>query len=558
MLLLNLIPSHTANRWVICVIVLLAALFYAAVFQYAINVPQVDDLLYIDSVRRIMAAGTPFPEVVRLIVEQHNDHRILLSRILVLTDYWIEGQVNYRTLTLIGSLSIAGVLWHVYRLFRQSGLAAWMVLPVALLLFQPSYQEDVWWVLCLLQHTLTLLLMVIVFRLLIRPETWAQVLALALGGLVLYSNSNGLFMWIAVIGLLVLTRRWRWAISWAVAGIVLIGLYFSVNYNFISKDSLATVAQHPGWIVKSIISFAGSAVYFDQRRWLVVPGQWLVLGVGVLVLTVIAISWLRLLIRLPRPFSPAIMPFLALGLVLVLSGLAAAFARSDGGLMVVGRYQVYGVWCLIVVYALVIMQLTGKWRQLAGLAGIALTGWFWLNAWLLYGPQLADRYNQQVAEGVALKHYRYSVISQPFGLDPYWQRGWEEALNKGIYQVPDLPEIRGIEAAMQISPAGDSTTQFATDSRYLAFLSTNALFIEQDTLPKPDFLYMQSANNWYILPAQRRPKPIMRPWLVDKGVKSMVLPVMLKPGLYQLGWVRRTAAGWVATKTRQQIEVPAR
>ncbi len=346
----SLISSRAADRWVAATIVLLAALFYVAIFRYAINVPQVDDFLYIDSVRRIMATGTPFAEVVRLTVEQHNDHRILLSRLLVLADYWVEGQVNYRTLTLIGSLSIAGVLWHIYRLFRQAGLAAWMVVPVALLLFQPSYQEDVWWVLCLLQHTLTLLLLVIVFRLLIRPETRARIWALALGGLVLYSNSNGIFMWVAIIGLLALTRQWRWAIAWAVAGVVLIGLYFSVNYNFTSKDSLATVAQHPGWIVKSIISFAGTGVYFDQRRWLLVPAQWLVLGVGVLVLSVIVLSWLRLLVmslKSGKPFSAAILPFLGLGAVLVLSGVAAALARSDGGLMVIGRYQVYAVWCLI-------------------------------------------------------------------------------------------------------------------------------------------------------------------------------------------------------------------
>ncbi|RYF77451.1 MAG: hypothetical protein EOO39_03915 [Cytophagaceae bacterium] len=550
------ISTRTADRWVAGVIFILAAVFYIAIARYAINVPQVDDYLYIDSVRRIVAAGTPFPEILRLLVEQHNDHRILLSRLLVLADYFLEGQVNYRTLTFLGSVSIVALLWQVYRLFKQAGLAIWMLLPIALLLFQPSYQEDVWWVLCLLQHTLTLLLMIIVFRLLSRSETVAQTGALALGGLVLFSNSNGLFMWIAIIALLLLMQKWRWAIIWTVVGTVLVSLYFGVDYRFIAKDSLAAVTQHPGWVIKSIVSFAGSAVYFDQRKWLLVPGPWLVLGLGVVVLLIMGLSWVRLLTQFTKRISPVMIPFLGLAVVLIGSGVAAALTRSDGNLMVISRYQLYAVWCLIVVYVLLLLQLTGQSRKMVAFVGVGFTGWFWLNAWLYYGPLLADRYSVQVAEGVALKQYGYSVTSQTFGLDPYWQRGWVEAMNQGIYRVPDLPEIRGISAAMQSVPVQDTTARFSLETRNMPHLNTNAQFIQQETLPKPDFLYLRSATHWYVLPAQRMPKPIMKPWLADKGVKSMVLPVMLKPGTYRLGWVRYTTSGWVATVTKQEISVP--
>ena len=173
------VPAHPADRWILGLIGFLAIVFYAAIYRYAINVPVVDDLLYIDSIRRITTPGTSVAEVARVLVEQHNDHRILLSRLIVLLDYWAEGQVNYRMLTLVGSLSVAGILWQLYRVFREANLALWLIVPVALLLFQPSYQEDVWGVLCLLQHTVTLFLTLIVFRLIVpdpnhrhRPEHW--------------------------------------------------------------------------------------------------------------------------------------------------------------------------------------------------------------------------------------------------------------------------------------------------------------------------------------------------------------------------------------------------
>jgi len=469
-------------------------------------------------------------------------------------DYWVEGQVNYRTLMLLGSLSIAGLMWAVYHLFRKAGLPVWMLLPVALLLFQPSYQDDVWSVICLLQHTLTLLLILLVFQLLTRPQTWSQAGALVLGWLIIYSNSNGFFMWVAVLVLLTMTRRWRWLTAWLLTGSVLTYLYFGVNYAFLAQSSLESVIRHPGWVLKSVISFAGSALYFDQRRWLLLPGQWVILGAGTLVLLSIAASWLRGLAR-TRWLTPTITPFLGLGFVLIATGLAAALVRSDGGLMIIERYQLFAVWCLIVVYALLILQLTQRWRKRVGWVSLGLASWFWLNAWLYYGPQLSERYNRQIAEAVALKHYGYSVVSQPFGRDVNWRNEWNQAMKQGLYKIPDLPEIAGIEAAMKTAPHLDSTIHFATAIKWIPPLSTDGLYLEQDTLLTPDFLYLQSAADWYVMPRQRLVKPVLGPFLPDKGIKSSLLPVMLKPGSYRLGWIRRTKTGWFSTLTRQEIQV---
>ena len=549
------LPTSTVNRLILGIILLLAGIFYVAIYRYAINVPVVDDLLYIDSIRRITTPGTSFADIMRVLVEQHNDHRILLSRLVVLADYWVEGQVNYRTLTIVGSLSVVGLFWQLYRIFRQANLSVWLVLPVALLLFQPSYQEDVWGVLCLLQHTLTLFLTVIVFRLISRPETPAQAGALALGGLVLYSNSNGLFMWAAVVVLLALMQRWRWAVAWVATGAVLIGLYFNVNYTFISKNSLATVTGHPGWIVKSVLSAMGGAAYFDGRKWLLLPMLWVVMGLGAAVLLVIATSWVRVLFWPRKPVSTPLVPFLGIAFVLVCSTGASALTRSDGGLMVPDRYQVFAVLYLIVVYGLLLLQAPKRWKMVVGLTAIGFTGWLWLNAWLYYGPLLGEHYTAKVAEGMALKKYRYSVMSQTFGLDRDWQRRWETAMNRGIYR-PDMPEFGRIETAMKTIPTLDSATHFATRTQRLGFLNSDALFLQQDSLLTPYFLYLQSANNWYLLPAQRLPKPVLKPWLPNRGAKTMVIPIMLKPGTYDVGWLRKMPTGIVPISSGTQVVVP--
>ena len=299
----------------------------------------------------------------------------------------------------------------------------------------------------------------------------------------------------------------------------------------------------------------GGAAYFDGRKWLLLPMLWVVIGIGILVLLVIKISWVRALLQFKKALPAPLVPFLGLAFVLACSTGASALTRSDGGLMVPGRYQVFCVFYLIVVYGLLLLQVPGRWRSAVGLAGVAFTGWLWLNSWLYYGPLLHEHYTDLVAEGMALKQYRYSVMSQTFGLDQDWQQRWETAMDRGIYQVPDLPEIRGIEVAMKTVPLRDSVIQFATRSERLSFLKNDALFLQQDTLATPNFVFLQSATHWYILPAHHLPKPILKPWMPDRGAKSLVVPVMLEPGTYRIGWLRENKTGWLSTVSGQEVSV---
>ena len=333
----------------------LALLFYGAVWHYSVNVPQVDDWLFVFTFTRVLDPATPWPEALRLLTEQHIDHRILGARLLVLLAYGLEGQINFRTLVVAGSVCLAGFVWQLHVFFRRANCSRWAILPVALLLFQPSYQEDVWWLMGLLQHTLTLFLSLYLFGQADRPGTLPLVGMLLLATLLVYSNTNGLFVWVAMMGLHLVRRRWGRAALWAVAGAVVFGLYISLDFTFRSKGAWLALRQHPAWVLNGLVGFMGGGVAFEGRRWLLMPWAWAVAGVGTGVIGLLAVSAGRALFGQKKP-DTGLLAVLALGFVLLCTGGAAAIARGTGSLLVVGRYQIFAVMGLVVAYALVVLQ----------------------------------------------------------------------------------------------------------------------------------------------------------------------------------------------------------
>ncbi len=542
-----------SNLLLLLLLGMLALLFYAAVWHFSLNVPLTDDWLLVFTLTRVIDPATPWPEALRLLTEQHIDHRILGARLLILADYVAEGHLNLRTLLVGGSVCVAGFVWLLHRFFRQANRALWAILPVALLLFQPSYQEDVWWLICLLQHTLTLFLSLYLFSQIDRPGTLAQVGMLGLAALLVYSNTNGLFVWVAMLGLHLLRRRWGRAAVWAAVGAVVFGLYFWLDYSFRSKGAALALWQHPAWVLNGLVGFVGGGVAFEGRRWLGVPSAWAVVGAGVSILGLMAISGWRAVFGQKKP-SASLLALLALSFVLVCTGGAAAVARGTGGLLVVGRYQIFAVLCLVVAYALLVLQLTNPRHQRLVVAGATgLAGWFWLNAWLLYGPALAHRHNALLADALNLRTYGRSVTSQAFLAVPFWQNLLQQTRERGIYAVPDFPQTAGLVQALKQTPTSADVI-FRVDSAFSNVHYVPMQTISHDTLPTPTYLCLWSAQHAYLLPATPPPASFLKPLGTGRGVTSAVMPTLLLPGQYRIGWVRKDPTGrWRVTCSGQRI-----
>lgn len=106
-----------------------AVFFFAAVFYNVQNIPIMDDydaiLVWINAFRHANAW-----DGFLLLFKQHNEHRILASRLIYLFDYWMTGGVNFRTLTIIGDMQLVVLAFSGIYLIRQVIFKRWAVIAI--------------------------------------------------------------------------------------------------------------------------------------------------------------------------------------------------------------------------------------------------------------------------------------------------------------------------------------------------------------------------------------------------------------------------------------------
>jgi hypothetical protein len=122
-----------------------AGVYYAAVLGLTWDMPFFDDypgiLKFLN--RYLQASG--WDERLALLFHRHNEHCILVTRLVALLQYSIVGRVSFVQITLLGNLFNAGIfLFLVLMIRRQAGRAAaatpvWLVLAVGFVLFNFSY-----------------------------------------------------------------------------------------------------------------------------------------------------------------------------------------------------------------------------------------------------------------------------------------------------------------------------------------------------------------------------------------------------------------------------------
>ena len=80
------------------------------------------------------------------IIEQHNEHRIVFTRAVVLLDYYVFGAVNFRHLLFVGNFAVVLVVGLLGLVFRpQSKWKLLLFLPVPLLMLQPQSLKNMFY-----------------------------------------------------------------------------------------------------------------------------------------------------------------------------------------------------------------------------------------------------------------------------------------------------------------------------------------------------------------------------------------------------------------------------
>ena len=286
------------------------------------DAPIGDDFFAIlDVTMRLQDARSP-GEWLQLLFSQHNEHRIVPTRLAVWLMAEVLGQVNFRFIALIGNLGLAAILFVLWLEFRDR-VGAMLVAAAGFLLCQMTYYEGALLSMAACSNIGVLAFAVASFHFALRPGTGNAAAGLVLGLLATVSQANGLFaLPVAAVACAILgprRRAWVYAAVAIVAWALYMGSYQHPSYH---ASPLAALGRPVETLHLFVIIVGGLA-----------PGPLLATAFGVVMLATIAWLafggfWRR------RPAIAACVAFI------LLSAAAGAVARVGFGVFWASRYAV--------------------------------------------------------------------------------------------------------------------------------------------------------------------------------------------------------------------------
>lgn len=303
-----------------------------------------------------------------LLTQQHNEHRIVVPRLITWLNYKFLGHIDWPVLIIFGNLIWCGILYFLWSAFRVLKYPSWYFLPIPWLLFQPAYYDNYTWTISILQQS------VIVFLLAWLVHAFATRrfgLAVSIVLLGTFTHGNGIFGFGIGLVFLVLYREWRLLAWWLALAVVVALAYF---YGF-QKGQNADFVQslfNPGRLIAYFFAFMGSLtqIFGPYDLPAVLWGGIVFLSVGVASLVWVFTHW-------GRVGSMAYFDKVLLGnfLFVAITALLVAVSRSWGAsdLIMPPRYAHYSPYLTSWFYLL----------SLSLLPQLALSTKIWSRVWVL-------------------------------------------------------------------------------------------------------------------------------------------------------------------------------
>ncbi|WP_157830320.1 hypothetical protein [Siphonobacter sp. SORGH_AS_0500] len=524
---------------IICLIPIIA--FYLMLYHFSVNLPWTDDSTFMHYVYQNEESRSNFKKILIETFSVHADHRIAVPRVVMYLIYLIEGEINLRSVILIGNLSILGCFFIVLRYFQISKLSLWFFVPVSFLLFQPVYWEDALWPICVLQHSLVIFLVLVSLQLLQKEGKWFLMTSIIFAVLAIYTSGNGLLILIPGVLLLLFQKRKIAAVIWSIGVIVAIICYF-IDFTKGGHTHVTESLLNPIQFIKYILVFLGANVslnYVNRAIFL-----------GILILLVWGIAFISII----RTKDNKFLPIWGLLTFLILSAGLVSLSRSWVGVGITARYQIYATYAVTTAYVLFVALINKyDWKKYLKVPLIIGTGLYVSLIWFIYWPIICYRKDLLVAETVNWKQNGFFLtVDQDHNLAT--ARFYPYLVKKRLYTFPQH----------MYAPDEDKTSsdkvinfQYHPDEMYFG---GNSLVVEVPDIDqniKTSYLILKdSSGRIFLAPLKANSNSIknfLRTGLLfSKGGNAIILVETLPQGTYQFGLYSNNQVKWLAQKWEKQ------
>jgi hypothetical protein len=266
--------------WRACIYTVLATLpigFVAIqIASWVRNIPNWDEFDTVLDFLIALDSGASAREFFALLFHVANEHRMLVSRLIFASAWWLFGSVNFIALAVVGNLFLACVFWQLLASVKDVGARLRFAAIFALGVFHLQHHESFFWSGASIDHFFVILAAVVALAALVSPARGALPLACAAGFLATFSLAHGLLVWVAGAVLLWSDGRPRALVVWAAAaGASIIGFFLGFEFN--PGHRLPGIADLPAIFVYWL-TIAGSSPALDDVRTAPWLGAVLVVG----------------------------------------------------------------------------------------------------------------------------------------------------------------------------------------------------------------------------------------------------------------------------------------
>ncbi len=300
-------------------------------FQFAINVPKWDDFAFIKFLADFNETDNYFKKI-EFLFKQHNEHRLVTTRLVALFDFYIFGKVNFVHLMILGNLGLVFILFILYKQTQKIEI----VFPLSVLWLNISFFENSFWGMASFSNFWVVCFVLFAIYLVVHDRLYKSLFWIIIPFLSIFSSGNGLIV-IPLFGFYYIFQKNKSRLfSWGIYSFLLLFLYF-IPYQ--KPPDAISEGFHFLPFMKGICLFLGSAfegVFWGARMNLIIT------CIGFLIGSISMALSIYFLIK--KPNEPYQWFFILTSGFVIATAVLVAFNRVGQlheNSMLVSRYKIY-------------------------------------------------------------------------------------------------------------------------------------------------------------------------------------------------------------------------
>jgi hypothetical protein len=360
-----------------------------------------------------------FQEKLKALYDQHNEHRIIIPKILTLLAYYIQGHLDWKLMTLVFAFYYVGIFTFFALIIKKLNLSIWYYLPVALFIFQPASFQNFYWTISILQQVGNLFWAMFLFYSLIyfTPKNfWISLLLIII---LTFTHGNGLFAF-GVGGLLLfLQKRYQQLAIWMIL-MVFVAVFYFQGYITAQNSNVTESLSNPVRLLGCFGGFWGGFFYELNKS---KQQANLTIFVGFFIFSLLAIIHLNLIASslfknyqakfqkyLPKENLFLFASFLYIAITAGLVALSRSWTTIEAGFQ--NRYLHNSVIAFVLLYITILHYESSNLKKIVGLSMVILGLLFNIFSWYSNYEFLRFQRVSQEADAINYQNNKISIVNE--------------------------------------------------------------------------------------------------------------------------------------------------